>query len=378
MTTRYVDGVNGNNSWDGLSPVFVSGSTGPKATLTGMEATPVAAGDLVHVRAGVYRELLTLGVSGTAGNPIEYRGDYAGLIWAGSGGEVRITGSNNDLTSARTNCIALSARSYRTFTNFRFDLASGAAVTDSGSAATNIIVQNCVMFVYQSTNAYVYAQASGSLNWTIQNCLFFAASGGQSIQFSGTTVSNSGHLIQNCVFLFGSIQVRVSGVGGITIKNCVHLFAGSTAIRIVNAIPAGQTVVVNNCIIANNAGGLQSTTSTELAENYNTFNGNGTDRSTTAVGANSITTIPLFDARWFMQLVTAGAGPNNAAQVVSPFDLSAWSQLINVAGTSPATTDMRGTAVIGSQREFGALEYDSTLKIKSAAGGSGISRSRAQ
>lgn len=48
---------------------------------------------------------------------------------------------------------------------------------------------------------------------------------------------------------------------------------------------------------------------------------------------------------------------------ISPFDLSSYSQLINVAGTSPTTTDLRGKSVIGAQREWGALEYDSSLSI---------------
>jgi hypothetical protein len=236
-----------------------------------------------------------------------------------------------------------------------------------------------MLYVYQNVNAYVYGQSNGSTNWTIQNCLFFCSGGAQAVQFTTASLSNSGHLIQNCIFLFGSIQIRISGVGGITIKNCLNMFAYSAAIRVVNALPAGQTVVVNNCILTNNVLALQSTTSTELAENYNTFFGNSTDRSTTAVGANSITTPPLFDARWFFQLVTAGAGPNNAYQIVSPFDLSLWSQLINVAGTTPTSTDIRGTGTIGAQRELGALEYDSTLKIKGgSAGAGGVSRSRTQ
>ena len=64
----YVDGDNGNDSWDGTVPVFTSGTTGPKASLSSMEAKPVAAGDLVYVRpkanGGAYRETLTCGVSG--------------------------------------------------------------------------------------------------------------------------------------------------------------------------------------------------------------------------------------------------------------------------------------------------------------------------
>ncbi len=59
--------------------------------------------------------------------------------------------------------------------------------------------------------------------------------------------------------------------------------------------------------------------------------------------------LPLFDARWFFEMVGGG-------KLVTPFDLSSWSQLINVAGTAPTAADMRGTTVQGAEREFGALE----------------------
>lgn len=48
-------------------------------------------------------------------------------------------------------------------------------------------------------------------------------------------------------------------------------------------------------------------------------------------------------------------------KVLSPFDLSSASQLIDLAGTSPSSTDMRGTGTVGTQREWGALEYDTAL-----------------
>ncbi len=80
------------------------------------------------------------------------------------------------------------------------------------------------------------------------------------------------------------------------------------------------------------------------------------------VGAHSVTYPPLFDSRWFFEMVNGGS-------MITPFDLASYSQLINVAGTSPTTADMRGTTVQGTQREWGALEYDSTLDIEAGSGG---------
>ena len=76
------------------------------------------------------------------------------------------------------------------------------------------------------------------------------------------------------------------------------------------------------------------------------------------VGANSITYPPIFDGRWFFELVR-GTG-----KMTNPFDLDADSQLIGVSGFNATKTDLRGNAVIGSYRELGALEYDPDLLFR--------------
>lgn len=63
MVSRFVDGINGNDGNDGLSPI-TGGGHGPKASLNGVEDTPVVAGDTIYVRPTVYRELWTWDVSG--------------------------------------------------------------------------------------------------------------------------------------------------------------------------------------------------------------------------------------------------------------------------------------------------------------------------
>src|SRR3990172_4162182 len=111
MTTLYVDGTRADDTGNGLTIATA------KKTLNGAEDIPVAAGDLVHVRnTSTYRETLTVDVSGTAGNPIEYRGDYLGTIFGDAPNPVRITGSDNDQTATRANWITTAtARDYRTF-----------------------------------------------------------------------------------------------------------------------------------------------------------------------------------------------------------------------------------------------------------------------
>lgn len=63
MTSRFVDGILGNDANDGLAAV-TGGGHGPKLTLNGAEDSPVAAGDVIYVRPAVYRELWTWDVSG--------------------------------------------------------------------------------------------------------------------------------------------------------------------------------------------------------------------------------------------------------------------------------------------------------------------------
>lgn len=59
--------------------------------------------------------------------------------------------------------------------------------------------------------------------------------------------------------------------------------------------------------------------------------------------------------RWWHALCAGGT-------IVSPFDLASYSQLVELnSGTGAPSTDARGTAVKGTYREWGALEYDSTL-----------------
>ena len=111
MTTRYV-GKGGSDSNNGLSWAT------RKLTLNGVEDTPVEAGDTVYVGAGTYRETLTCDVSGSSGSPISYIVDYAGSHTDGTGGVVRITGSNDDMTQTRADCIVASRKNYRTFRGF--------------------------------------------------------------------------------------------------------------------------------------------------------------------------------------------------------------------------------------------------------------------
>jgi len=371
VATRYV-GPGGNDANSGLTWAL------RKLTLNGVEDTPVQAGDTVYVGPGTYREALTCDVSGVAGSPITYIGDYTGANTDGVGGMVRITGSNNDQTQTRSACITCGAqRNYRTFRGFLADMATQWTISSgSGFGGVGWVIEQCAIQTGGGVDTSgVIANGANQSGWTVRNCLFFGAVRQTTgVQFyHSANVDNAGHLVESCIFAasYYGMGVSLTRVGGVTVRNCV--FAGPlSAVRIGTALTPGQVVTVNNCIIGGCGQALYATALGELVEDYNALFGNGTDRTNVAVGAHSNAYPPLWDMRWFFQLLNEGAGPASATQVVTPFDLASYSQLLNVAGTAPPTTDLRGTAIQGAAREWGALEYDSTLKVESGAAAGGM------
>lgn len=351
MATYYV-GAGGNNSNDGLSWAQ------RKLTLNGAEDIPVAAGDTVYVGAGTYRETLTCDVSGSSGSPISYIGDYDGSHTDGVGGVVRITGSDNDQTVTRSRCI-LCLKNYRTFMGFVIDAASGAGIYTADTDITDMTVEKC----YFANNMTGVTNANRiSVNFTARNCFF--TNHVRSISF-GSVGDDTNGLIENCLFVGGSHfsegTIRLKH-GGFTIKNCTF-YANYTCI-LADTLTAGQTITVNNCNFYEGRTGIQAITAGNIIEDYNNIWKMEIARSNVTAGAHS-TAYPMhFDTRWFFEMVNGGT-------MLSPFDLASYSQLINVAGTSPTTADIRGTTVQGAEREWGALEYDSTLDIEAGSGGGG-------
>lgn len=355
MTTYYV-GAGGDNANSGLSWAL------RKLTLNGAEDIPVAAGDTVYVGPGTYRETLTCDVSGSAGSPITYIGDYSGAHTDGVGGVVRITGSDNDQAAARANCITASAKNNRTFRGLLLDTTSGALV--AGTNCTDWTLDQ--LYLGQSSSELVDCNGASQARWSISRS-YFSAGPGISVYFNhSSTVDNAGHAVENCIFPAGYIAVYFLRVGGATVRNSIINRMEFDGI-LTNGLTVGQNVTVNNSIITNcGRTGLLAVTAGEIIENYNTLYGNSTARTNVATGANSTAYPPLFDTRWFFEAVAGG-------DMVTPFDLASYSQLVNVAGTSSPITDMRGTSVIGAQREWGPLEYNPALLIEAGSGGGAVS-----
>lgn len=347
MATYYV-GIGGNNGNSGLTWAL------RKLTLNGAEDVPVVAGDTVIVGPGTYREQLTTDVSGTAGNPITYVGDESGILTDGVGGEIRVTGSNDDQTVTRSFGVTSTGHNYRTFRGIHFDTVGTAGINATGS---NFVVEQCA---FMSSSIGITASGTAALNYTIRRCLFLFISGTGVNSTHTVTVDNVGHLIENCVFLMPAGRgIDFTRTGGCTVRNC--LFSAGTGVRQITAPAAGQTNTINNCIITGCGSGLVATATTDLTENYNALFGNSTARTNVTAGANSVAYTPLL----LLPLLTMGLHTWRFPSLASASALAA------IAGTGVASDDFFGTTRAATS-SWGAVQQETTRRPNDA----GYPRSR--
>lgn len=351
MTTYYV-GPGGSDASAGTS------WGARKLTLNGAEDIPVAAGDTVYVGPGTYRESLTVDVSGSAGNLITYIGDYTGANTSGSSGVVRITGSADDIALTRANCIVGSSKNYRTFSGFVLDLTSGDTVSMTG--CTYWTITKC--HITGTTNGIMCTSAC--TNVTISLCYLICPL--NNISFGTGAGDNRAHVVENCILTGGgyvlSYGLVTNGVGGLTVRNCTMIGCGVLSF----GLSSGQLTTVNNCIIFGSKYGLYSDSTAKFSEDYNALFKNNADRTTVTAGAHSVTRPGLFDTRWFFEAVNGGT-------MITQWDLASYSTLVEYnSGTGAPSTDIRGASAVGTYREWGALEYDSTYDIAGGAAAGGL------
>lgn len=224
MTIRYV-GPGGSDGASGLTWVL------RKETLTGVEDTPVVAGDTVYVGPGVYRETLTVDISGSAGNIITYIGDTTGENTDGIGGIVRITGSDDDSggANARSTCVTLTGKTHRTFSHLYLDEISGQngyiILDGEDNLVTDIIVEYCVFgpsWATHSGSAGVTIDGSiaGMVNMIVRNCVSLPAVGSLLNVVNTDTETDVDTLLENCLSLAPDGAIYISNAYGITISGC--------------------------------------------------------------------------------------------------------------------------------------------------------------
>lgn len=351
MTTYYC-GIGGNDANAGTSWAL------RRLTLNASEDL-LTAGDTLYIGPGTYKELWTIDQSGTAGNIITAIGDYTGANTDGVGGMVRITGAAaNEQTASRASAITATSKSYRTFRGFTMDVTSSTVIPLT--SCDHFTIDECAIY---GGNVIGISTAGASQGTTaITNCYFSLCT--YPVFLSHTSaVDNAGHTVDSCVFQAnGGAGVASTRVGGVTVRNCAFL-GGLRGVQVITALTVGQIVTVNNCVFIGIGNGfaLTGTVTGEIIENYNALYGNSGSRSNVATGANSVTYPFSLDSRWFHEITNGG-------RLVTPFDMASYCALVNVAGTSPPSADLRGTAAIGGTREWAALEYDSTLLVEGGGG----------
>jgi hypothetical protein len=252
------------------------------------------AGDIVYLAPGSYRGTFTLGVSGTAGNTIQFIGDPTASQAIGgiSAGIVRITNYLNDNTNP-TDAVLLTAtsRSYWSFSNIYFEayrLGSGYSL----ATCTNWSFSACVFVNAFNTGFIITTTAGVSLNASFTRCIFATVSYGVELNCPNhTNPYNLQISFTDCMSLrnfaasyAGSLGTSTNA-GGITVYNCTA--KAGTCFYLAqnnNTHPS----FIYNCVINGGVNfSIYGGSGGSVVENYNRIVG-GT--SSVAVGANSLYT----------------------------------------------------------------------------------------
>ena len=254
------------------------------------------AGDIVYIAPGTYRGTFTLGVSGTAGNTIQFIGD-AGSTQAISGitpGIVRITNILSD-TAFPTNATMLTAtsRSYWSFEGIYFE---GYGTTISQAAlslttCTNFSFTKCTFANLRQTSVSMTTSAGVAVNASFSKCTF--ASESIAIAFGAPSHSGNysvGLTITDCLAFNQLINMATTASGAsstnggnVVIYNCTA-FGSGTPLTIYSSNTANPSVVRNSILMAYN-GFIHGGTAGSCDEDYNVIFG---DYFGMNVGANTI------------------------------------------------------------------------------------------
>lgn len=338
MTTYYV-GSGGADGNAGTSWAL------RKETLNGAEDIPVAANDTVYVGAGTYRELLTVDVSGTSGNPIAYIADVTGEHTDGIGGVVRITGSDNDQTATRAHCVESDGFDYRTFRGFAMDTVSGNLIDIDGDG-TNWIVEDCY---FEAGGTYGIWIDDAGADCTIRRCFFKMMDFDNAIHlWDDAFQSDTGHVIENCVFVGGD-GIILNKVGGVTVRNCTFI-ACYYGMYYTASPDAGQSTTVNNCLFAGGGTALRAQAIGEIVEDYNNIWGFNTARTNVTAGGNSTAYVTLLDHLILL----------DGFKFYEPFfQLSEFSQLRAITGSGTASDDFYGQTrpATAAKLSWGAVQF---------------------
>jgi hypothetical protein len=299
----------------------------------------VAAGDSVFVGAGVYRETVTVGISGSSGGgSINLIGDVDGAQ-TGDAGEVRVTNYlTNDTTAATATAVLnVAAQSYLAFS--LLTLVSGSSTAAfTGSGASNVSITDCTLLGIASAVLGWTGPAGVASSFTVDRCTVMGLGSSLTpVAFSlSTTASGSTDydaliVVRNSLILTLGTSAQPAGIsvaatgtntyhpGGVRVYNCT--VCGSSGVNCGTATYLSTSIpceVHNSVLFAIN--GLNAATSGQIIESYNLIYA-GTPRTNVAAGTGSVsggTCAPLFEIGQSYKWGAGAARPFMAPTANSP------------------------------------------------------------
>jgi hypothetical protein len=283
MATAYVSPA-GSAAYPGTVSV-------PTSLATALSSA--GAGDIVYLAPGSYRGTFTLGVSGTAGNVIQFIGDpkatqgIAGI----AAGIVRIT--NYLVDNANPSDAVLftaTSRSYWSFSGIYFEgfrSLNQNAITLT--TCSNFSYDKCA-FVFPRSYAFIITTSAGvSLNAAFTKCVFFVQNNGFATNLSAPVHSGNYNLnvsytdcTANSTLVLIAFNAANTNANGVTVYNCFTQFKEGVQIYTTNT--AHPSYVYNSIFYSPSTFAIYVQGGGSVIENYNLVYG-----STAGItqGANS-------------------------------------------------------------------------------------------
>lgn len=277
MASKYVDQTGGDDTWDGTSGTFVSGTTGPWKTIAKINGSTFLPGDIIYFKRGeTWEERLTVPSSGSAGNHI--------LFTAYGSGDLPII--RGDI--GRPEAFRTGATDYLTVTFMRMAGGGDGAGGDANGlceneGGQNIIFEDCEFDAEGQGDNCV--SGAGDSHTVVRRSIISGA-----FDDGFTLHSTSSGLIEGCTFTGNRSAINNSSASAmaLTVNDCVFEENGngaSSSFGDINSLSTG-TFEINRCHFKGRADGgshgfFTNGTNTTVVANYSIF-----DNSRSSSSAN--------------------------------------------------------------------------------------------
>ena len=268
MATAYVSPA-GSAAYPGTVSV-------PTSLATALSSA--GAGDIVYLAPGSYRGTFTLGVSGTAGNVIQFIGDpKATQAIAGiAAGIVRITNYLSD-TANPTDAVLFTAtsRSYWSFSGIYFEgFRSSGFYAHTLTTCSNFSYDKCVFVVGRGGACSISTSAGVALNAAFTKCVFSVQNNGFATNISAPVHSGNYNLnlsyadcTANSTLVIVAFSNGNTNANGVTVYNCFTQFKEGVQIYTTNT--AHPSYVYNSIFYSPSSFAIYVQGGGTVIENYN-------------------------------------------------------------------------------------------------------------